>query len=65
MPLGVRAVMADGEVIPLELVCLGRRRGKWRWVAAWPLRAVPARVDHDYLPADTTILVNAARWPDT
>ncbi len=61
VPRNVRAIMPDGEVIPLELVCLGRRRGKWRWVCAWTLREPPARLDHDWLPADATVLVNSAR----
>jgi hypothetical protein len=60
IPRGVRAVMPCGEVIPLEMICLGWRRGKWRWVASCRLRAQPARVEWDYLPEDATVLVNSA-----
>jgi hypothetical protein len=59
VPRNVRAVMPGGEVIPLELICLGLRRGKWRWVAAWRLRAQPVSVDWDFLPDGATILVNS------
>jgi hypothetical protein len=58
-PQNVRAVMPCGEVIPLELICIGHRRGKWRWVGAWRLRVQPAQVHWDFLPEDVTILVNA------
>ncbi len=58
LPVNIRAVMPDGEIIPVECCFAGFRRGKWRWVVAWPLRELPVRIDHDVLPDGTTILVN-------
>ena len=51
----VRAVMPDGDVIPLEFICHGFVSGAWRWAAAWPLRAAPAQLAHDPLPDKVTI----------
>jgi hypothetical protein len=57
-PEGVVAIMADGRVIPLELVYEGKEKGMHVWRATFPLPALSGELKIALLPAATTIKLN-------
>lgn len=57
-PTNVRAVLADGRVIPLDCVYEGRRDGQHLWVAVWVLPEAPQRLLVDELPARSAVRVH-------
>lgn len=54
-PTNVRAVMRDGEEIPLECVYTGRVDGCHAWLATGVLREPPAHMCIDVLPPKTVV----------
>lgn len=60
-PENVRAVLADGSEVPLEVVYVGWREGAHRWEAVVLLGCVPESLRIDALPAKTAVGVRCAR----
>ncbi len=60
-PENVRAVLADGSEVPLEVVYVGWRNDAHQWDAVLQLGQVPTRLLVGVLPAKTAVGVQYKR----